>query len=92
MAFLLLDLLMLALLAAATWLAYAQRLHLRAADEWAAAPSVDYAALHAQWERERQARDRDASVAQVHRWAALGCGAAVPIDGAARHAAPARTD
>jgi hypothetical protein len=72
MTLLVLNILVLVLVSTAAALAYAQVLHLRSVDEWLAPPTVDYTALHAQWERERLARQGEArteqEVAPAHGW------------------------
>jgi hypothetical protein len=67
MTFLLMNLLVLAAVTAAMLFAYARVLRQEQA-EASAAPGVDYAALQARWQGERQARDWDSLRAQVRRW------------------------
>lgn len=80
MSFLLINLVVLAVVAAAGVLAYAQMLQASEADEWtAAAPSIDYGALQAHWRGLAPARDWESLQAQVRRWheaAASGAGPA----------------
>jgi hypothetical protein len=71
MTLLLIDLLVLAAVTAATLFVYAQVLQAQRADEGVSAVGVDYAALHAQWQGERQASDWDSLQAQVRRWREL---------------------
>lgn len=69
MSFLLINLVVLAVVAAAGVLAYAQMLQRSEADEWAApAHGVDYAALQAHWRGLAPARDWESLRAQVRRW------------------------
>jgi hypothetical protein len=67
MTFLLINLLVLAAVTAATLFAYAQVLQVQGADE-CPATGVDYAALQARWQGERQASDWTSLQAQVRRW------------------------
>lgn len=68
MSFLLINLVVLAVVAAAAVLAYAQMLQSEA-DEWLdPAPGVDYAVLQAHWRGLAPARDWESLQAQVRRW------------------------
>jgi hypothetical protein len=78
MEFLLMNLLVLAAVTAAMLFAYARVLRQEQA-EAVAAPGVDYAALQARWQGERQARDWNSLQAQVRRWhGAAGSGTSTP--------------
>lgn len=87
MSFLLVNLLVLAVVAAAAVLAYSQMLRAEA-DEWMApGPGIDYAALQAHWRGLTPARDWDSLRAQVRRWqeASASGAEANPCDEVARN-------
>lgn len=67
MSFMLINLLVLAVAAAAGLAAYAWVEQSRAGDDWPS-PAVDYAALHAHWCQQGQVSDWDSLHAQVRRW------------------------
>jgi hypothetical protein len=67
MGFLLINLLVLAAVAATAVLAYAQALHAATGDE-CPQPGIDYHALQAHWREQGQVRDWDSLRAQVRRW------------------------
>lgn len=72
MSFLLINLMVLAVVAAAGLFAYAQ-LQSCGADDWfAPAPSIDYGALQAQWRGAEAVHDWESLKAQVRRWQAIG--------------------
>lgn len=81
MSFLLINLVVLAVVAAAGVLAYAQMLRRSETDEWmASAPGIDYAALQAHWRGLAAARDWDSLRAQVRRWHEAGASDAGAVD------------
>ncbi len=79
MSFLLINLVVLAVVAAAGVLVYAQILQRCEADEWMApAPAVDYAALQAHWRGLGPASDWESLKLQVRRWHEAAAGGAEP--------------
>jgi hypothetical protein len=79
MTLLLINLLVLAIVTAANLFAYARVLRIEQAEE-TVAPGVDYAALQARWQAERQASDWHSLRAQVRHWQAPGARDAFPVD------------
>jgi hypothetical protein len=79
MTLLLINLLVLAVVTAANLFAYARVLRMEQAQE-TLAPAVDYAALQARWQRERQASDWASLQAQVRQWQAPAAPDAFPVD------------
>jgi hypothetical protein len=79
MTLLLINLLVLAVVTAANLFAYARVLRIEQAEE-TLAPAVDYAALQARWQRERQASDWASLQAQVRQWQARGAPDLFPVD------------
>lgn len=79
MSFLLINLMVLAVVAAAGLFAYAQ-LQSCGADDWfAPAPSIDYGALQAQWRGAEAVHDWESLKAQVRRWQESGPAGAAPV-------------
>jgi hypothetical protein len=79
MTLLLMTLLVLAAVTAANLFAYARVLRIEQV-EASVAPTVDYAALQARWQAERQASDWASLRAQVRRWQSPGALNAFAVD------------
>ena len=81
MLFLLINLMVLALVAAAGVFAYAHVLQASEADEWMVpAPTTDYGALQAYWRDLAPARDWESLQVQVRRWQPAGAPGADAVD------------
>lgn len=78
MSFLLINLMVLAVVAAAGVFAYAQLQSCRTDDWLAPAPSIDYGALQAQWRGAEAVHDWESLKAQVRRWQECGPAGAAP--------------
>lgn len=70
MTFMLINLLVLAAMAAAALAAYAWVTQSGSGEDWPAS-AVDYGALHAHWREQGQVSDWDSLHAQVRRWQAI---------------------